>query len=132
MRSCEYTTTTGRRKTKKLCVKDILFYDGRREIKKTPENLHLLHTAKSVSVTFTLQKNNQRYATITQQASSHELDPVQAWADVVSRILNYSNGSLDSPVDFYVSDSGVEQSITAKDVSDHLKAVVRILGKDYL
>ena len=35
-------------------------------------------------------------------------------------------------MDFYVSDSGVEQSITAKDVSDHLKAVVRILGKDYL
>ena len=76
MRSCEYSTTSGKKKTKKLTVNDTYFYTGRKEIKKTKENLHLLHTATSVSVTFTLQKNNQRYDTITQHRSGHEIDPV--------------------------------------------------------
>ena len=113
MRSCEYTTTKGKRKTKKLHIRDITFFNKRKEIKKTKENLHLLHTATTVSVTFTLQKSNKRYATITQQSSGQEIDPVKSWASLVKRILSYENGSLDSPVDLYVSDSGSVRHITA-------------------
>ena len=72
MRPCEYCTVKGKRKTKKLTICDLAFFDGRKEIKKEKKNLYLLHTATSVSVTFTLQKNNHRYATITQQTSGHE------------------------------------------------------------
>ena len=77
----------GKRKTKKITIRDLAFFDERKEIKKEKKNLHLLYTATSVSVTFILQKNNNRYATITQQTSRKELDPVRTWANVVSRIL---------------------------------------------
>ena len=132
MRSCEYSTTSGKRKTKKLEVKDIYFYLGRKEIKKTKENLHSLHSATSVSVTFTLQKNNQRYATITQHRSGNEVDPVSLWAALVKGILSYKTRSLSSPVYLYMSDTEEIRNISLKDVAAHLKAMVSALGENYL
>ena len=132
MRSCEYSTTSGKRKTKKLEVKDIYFYLGRKEIKKTKGNLHSLHSATSVSVTFTLQKNNQRYATITQHRSGNEVDPVSLWAALVKGILSYKTRSLSSPVYLYMSDTGEIRNISLKDVAAHLKAMVSALGENYL
>ena len=81
---------------------------------------------------FTLQKNNHRYATITQQTSSKEVDPVREWADVVSRVLGYEDSTLDSPVDLFMDKKEKYCHVTAQDIADQLKLIVQVLGEDYL
>ena len=132
MRSCEYSSVTGKRKTKKLQIKDIRFFHYRKEIKKSPNNLQNLQQATSVSVTFTKQKNNVRYATITQQRSGQEICPVTTWAHVVSRVLSYPDTNSESYVDLFLNQDGTLSSVKAMDIAEHLKATVTVIGKDAL
>ena len=123
LRSCEYTKVTGKRMTKKLIVENIRFFHQRREIPKEKRLLHTLKYATSVSITFVLQKNGTKYATITQHASGKEVCPVRAWAAVVSRILHYKKGTTKSDIDLFVDEEENEYHITALDVSKHLKTL---------
>jgi len=91
MRSCEYTTVSGERRTKLLCLANIKFY--------TADNRIISHTsqeifdAESVSVTFEFQKKLTREDTISHHRSKDPKDgkmcPVYAWASTVSRIVAY-------------------------------------------
>ena len=96
MRSCEYTDTAGDRKTRLLRVMDIKFLRGRREIKKEANQFY--SRADSVTICFTHQKNGEKEAEITMHKSIHGLCPVQAWGQIVSRILSYPKSSPESPV----------------------------------
>ena len=91
MRSCEYTTVSGERRTKLLCLANIKFY--------TSDNRIISHTsqqifdAASVSVTFEFQKRLTREDTISHHKSQDPKDgkicPVYGWASTVSRIVAY-------------------------------------------
>ena len=75
------------------------------------------------------QKNRQKYATITQHASGHEVCPVKAWAAIVSRILHYKGTNLSTEVDTVVNRNGKRAHIKADEVARHLKKVVTSVGK---
>ena len=132
LRSCEYSEVTGRRMTKKLTLGDVRFFQGQKEVPQTNRYFNLLQYSTSVSITFVLQKNGQKYATITQHASGHEVCPVKAWAAVVLRILNYKGTDSSTEVDMFVDGKNMSFHITADEVAKHLKKVVTIVGKDRL
>jgi hypothetical protein len=110
MRSCEYTTVSGERRTKLLCVRNIKFY--------TIDNRIIPHTsieifeAESVSVTFEFQKKLTREDTISHHRSKDSKDgkmcPVYGWASTVNRIANYPiprNKLPETPVNMvYIDD----------------------------
>jgi hypothetical protein len=106
MRSCEYVSITGPRKTKRLALRDIRFFKGRRLLS---HNDTLLHLADYVSITFELQKKDTKNDTITQHKSSDQvLCPDKIWAKIVQRISSYPNSSKNTTVNTYVlSDNSI-------------------------
>ena len=132
MRSCEYSTVSGARMTKKLTIREIRFFQQRREIPKTHANLNILKFSSLVSITFIIQKNGTKYATITQHASGKEICPVKAWAAITSRILSKKSANLDTEVDTYFDENGNKENITAKEVATHIKSFVTTIGKSIL
>ena len=91
MRSCEYLTVAGTRKTKRLKIKNIRFFKNNEELvdKRSP----LLRYADTVSITFEFQKNRQKNMTVSQPRSGKEICPVIIWAKIVQRILQYKGSS---------------------------------------
>ena len=88
MRSCEYLKVDGERKTKLLRVRNLRFYNNRKEIDKL-KNTHLLFQASSVNITFESQKNGEKDESVTMHANQKELCHVLAWASITQRILTY-------------------------------------------
>ena len=129
LRSCEYSEVTGKRMTKKLTIGDVRFFQGTREVPKTARYINLLQYSTSVTITFVLQKNGQKYATITQHASGHEVCPVKAWAAIVTRILDYKGTNSSTEVDTVVDSNGERSHIKADEIARHLKKVVTSVGK---
>ena len=91
MRSCEYLSVTGHRKTKRLTVKDIRFFKNNVELtdKKSP----LIEFADTVSITFVFQKNKRKMITVTQPRSGKTICPVRIWAKIILRILSHNGTS---------------------------------------
>ena len=73
---------------------------------------------------FVEQKNEQKYATITQHASRKKV-----WAAIMIRILLYPNTGLDTDIDTFNAGAGKLEHIQPTDVSGYLKTVVTIMGK---
>jgi hypothetical protein len=113
MRSCEYTTVTGDRRTKLLCLlENLCFFRGEREIRHSHHDLHLANT---ISITFIFQKNDERDATVTQHRTfDHELCPVTCWAAIVKRILAYPDKGPSTPINTYMDSKGKLKQITSK------------------
>ena len=133
MRSCEYVTIKGKkRRTKKLLIKDIRFFCHRSETRKVLSNREALLKATSVSITFSLQKNNKKYATISQQRNNTEIFPVTAWAEVILRILSYDGTNELSPVDLFWNQENILTNLTADDIAQHLKSTCRVIGSKIL
>ena len=94
MRSCEYLTVFGERKTKRLCLRNLRFFREGREIKHTDRTLP---SCDYVSITFEDQKNGEKNDTITMQcAYDLVLCPVRAWATIIQRIYTYPSASPDT------------------------------------
>ena len=130
MRSCEYCSTTGLRKTKLLQLEDIHFFSGANEINKLTE-LHNTIPDK-VSVTFVHQKNNMKDAVITMHRTNDLLCPVETWQKIVLRILTYPNTSLKSSVNT-VRRQNRNYHIKDKTILQHIRTTVDTLGgKDTL
>ena len=91
MRSCEYLTVKGSRKTKQLTVKEIRFFKNNVELKdkKNP----LISYADTVSITFVFQKNKKKMITVTQPRSGKNICPVMVWAKIILRVLSYKGTS---------------------------------------
>ncbi len=70
MRSCEYLKVSGQRKTKILCIRNIRFFNGKRQLSHSD---HLLHLADSVSITFEHQKKDVKNDIITHHRSGDKL-----------------------------------------------------------
>ena len=130
MRSCEYSSTNGHRKTRLLQLENIHFFKGAKEINKVTE-LHHTNPDK-VSVTFVRQKNNMKDAVITMHRTNDSLCPVESWRSIVRRILTYPNTSLQSSVNT-VRRQNRNSLIKDKTVLQHIRTTVDILGgKDVL
>jgi hypothetical protein len=88
-RSCEYSKTSGERKTKLLCTRNLKFRSSnKRVLDPKSENIF---DAQYVSITFEFQKNDKRDETITHQKSGDKLlCPVLAAANIINRLRGYS------------------------------------------
>ena len=91
MRSCEYLTVTGNRKTKQLTVKDIRFFKNNVEL--TDKRSPFIEFADTVSITFVFQKKKRKMVTVTQPRSGNTICPVRIWARIILRVLSYKGSS---------------------------------------
>lgn len=129
MRSCEYSRTSGERRTKLLRLNNIRFFEGHRLV---PHDDPYLSQSDSVSITFEYQKNDMRDVTITQHCTNDPvLCPVRAWASVVTRVRNYPGSSPDSTVNSFRY-KGKTIYIRSDAVRMKLRASAAALGKDRL
>ena len=120
MRSCEYLTVRGERKTKRLRIENIRF---RNKVELTNKNSPLILYADSVSITFIFQKNKQKNITVTQPRSGKNICPVYIWGSIVRRILTYEGTSGDIYVNAVKIGSKLH-FITSYEMMRHLKTTV--------
>jgi hypothetical protein len=130
-RSCEYLKVPQdeKRRTDILKLRNIRFFkDGRQVHAPSPE----LRTADSVSLTFEMQKNQEKHDTVTHGATGHEfLCPVKQWAAVVNRIWSYPGATIDTPVSAVWRYDRIEH-LTSKILIDALRDAVVAVGEDSL
>ena len=130
MRSCEYLTVQGRRKTKLLAVKNICFFLGRKCMDHSDANLHL---ASSVSITFEEQKRGTKNDTISHQRTNDELlCPVKIWCKIIKRIVSYQETTKETTVNVFRMSNGSLYKFTGKDLLIHLRRAADSLGPDVL
>lgn len=129
MRSCEYLTITGTRKTKRLCLRNIRFFRGGREIKHTDKTLP---SSDYISITFEDQKNGDKNDTITMQcAYDLVLCPVRAWAKIVQRISSYPSATPDTYVNAFYT-NGKLHYVKNTDMAKALRAAAASIGESRL
>ncbi len=139
-RSCEYSETSGDRKTNIIEVGNLQFFKGKRELDHSDP---LLEFADVVAVTFVLQKNNTKYETINQQATKDPggLCPVQRWARIVQRVRSYTASDASTPVNLFCDFTkinpktmtpGAYHRVTAKNIETALRNAARLIGRDNL
>ena len=126
MRSCEYLTVEGTRKTKLLRIRNIRFFKHRTELKKSKDSTEILQ-ATTISITFEFQKNSEKDETVIMHRNKKELCPVKAWATITHRILNYPGATIDLPVNTTLVKSQI-YLLTSKEVISHIRATVEVLG----
>jgi hypothetical protein len=130
MRSCEYLSVQGKRKTKLLCIRNIRFFQGKRLVKHSDP---LLYLVSSVSITFEEHKCGSKGNTITHHRTKDPvLCPVKIWTKVVSRILSYESSGPDTSVNVFRLDNGNFHKFSGKDLLMHLHRVAASLGSDNL
>ena len=133
MRSCEYSSVPGDRKTKLLTVRDVSFFHGNREIKKSK---HMdLSRATTVSICFTRQKNDKKEALITMHRTKRGLCPVKIWGRIITRILSYDKSSLNSPINLYMNKTNKGPQyfpVKSNQVLQHIRNTVTQIGVNTL
>lgn len=131
MRSCEYLHVPSgeSRKTRVLRIRDIRFFHKHIPLKHTAPNLV---DADVVAITFTSQKNEERYEVVNQfKTDDPVLCPVKAWAAIITRITSYKQSTDDSTVNCYCSGKSLVQ-LTSANVRTALRTAVLTIGIDRL
>ena len=91
-----------------------------------------LQNADCVSITFEMQKKDEKMDTVTQMASGDDrLCPVRSWAEIVKRIRGYEGTDDDTPVSA-VWRNGKLEHVTSKMMIEALQAGVESIGYDRL
>jgi hypothetical protein len=99
MRSCEYLSVPGPRRTKLLCLRNLCFFKGNRELR---YDSPYVENADTVSVTFEFQKNDCRDETVAHYRTNDPvLCPVLRWTAIVRRVLSLDGAGPDSSVNTY-------------------------------
>ena len=129
-RSCEYSKTPGTRRTNIITLRNVIFRKKNRKV----INLTKLHKADTVSITFTLQKNEMFYETVTQHRnSSSTQNPVIIWANIYRRVMKIPGATIDTPVNaFYNMITDQTEYITSDQILKSLRWAVDELGEDIL
>jgi hypothetical protein len=128
MRSCEYLTVPGAKdkKTKLLCLRNFRFYKDNLELDLRSKNLA---SADLVSITFEDQKNGDKFDTVNLQNSKDDvLNPVKAWANTITRIINSPGATKNTSVNVYLIGKRFYK-ITAKNAIDALRDAVQKKGE---
>ena len=130
-RSCEYVKVpqAEMRRTAILCLRNLKFRRDGIILRLTDPRLEY---SDSISITFEMQKKDERNDTVTQWASGHTIMcPVRAWAAVVKRILSYPGADLDTPVSAVWQNNRIEH-ITSADIIDAINCAAETIGWDAL
>jgi hypothetical protein len=118
-RSCEYSKVprSKQKRTKLLTLKNVHFFKSGRQLPFQSPDLELVD---SVSITFEMQKNDDKNDTVTHgQTGDNVLCPVLQWARLVSRISSYPGATLDTKV-CSVWRHGRIEHITSNTIIQHL------------
>jgi hypothetical protein len=95
MRSCEYLKVSGERRTSVIQLGHIRFFKGGRELKHSDPKLK---TASTVSITFVLQKKDEKFDTVTHHRSNNKkICPVVTWANIAQCIRQYPDSTDSTP-----------------------------------
>jgi hypothetical protein len=131
MRSCEYCSTPGTRRTKIIRLKGIKFYLGKKLL---PHNSPILHKATSVTLLFEYQKNDSRNETVTAHKTYHPfLCPVIQLVNLVRRLLAIPGTTEDTPINTYVEPGSSKVKQLKSDlILRRLRLGVTLIGKDEL
>ncbi len=141
MRSCEYSTVQGDRKTATIPLRDVKFRRAGRTLQS--KEASVLSGADTVSITYRTQKNGDRGVIVTQHrtdtaATANSFCPVRALAQLVARIKHYepvSESNWKNPADRPINIVRGEQSavlveITSAQVLHHLRVAAAHYGID--
>jgi len=131
MRSCEYlyVPINQPRKTKTLTLENIRFWKNNRILQ---HNDPTLNTADVVAIKFVKQKNEKDGDIINQFKSRDDaINPVKAWADLVTRISSYPKTRPQTQVN-QVQIKGKLVAVTSAAVTMALRKAVRKIGKTRL
>ena len=123
MRSCKYTRVPEAEKmrTKILTLGNFRFFKNNKEVSHYSKNLE---DSDFISITFELQKNNEKNDTVTQEKNKDNiLCPVKAWAKVIHRIRKHCKASNSTPINAIWLDNKFYK-ISAKDNIDFLRKTV--------
>jgi len=131
MRSCEYTKTSGDRRTKTLAVGDFRFFRNKRLVHHDDPNLH---NADTITTTFRKQKNEELDDSITQQRNLDPLMcPVKAGAYTVRRIRNLPGSTDATTIDTFLDPpSGKFVLLEASAILKPFWAIAAAMGSDEL
>ena len=104
------------------------FKSGRQLPAQSPD----LESADSVSITFEMQKNEDRDDTVTHGRTGDDvLCPVLQWARLVSRIWSYPGATPDTKVCSIWRHGRIEH-ITSKTIIQYLRAACAAIGSEVL
>ena len=118
-----------KRRTDILKLRNIRFFKDGKQVHAPSADLRL---ADSVSLTFEMQKNQEKFDTVTHGATDHEfLCPVKQWAAVVNRIWSYPGATVNTPVSAVWRYDRIEH-LTSKILIDSLRDAVIAVGEDSL
>ncbi len=138
MRSCEYLKVQGERRTKVLCLHNLRFFRGLRELSHDDPDLPY---ADAISITFNHQKTDVRDATITMYRTGRTiLCPVRAWAAIVQSIKNLPGSTKNTPVCSLFQPAtqptpdnpGKFVQVTGKEMTTLIRKAVADMGTDRL
>ena len=130
-RSCEYLKVpqAEKRRTDILRLRCVRFFRQGREI---PHSHLDLERAECVSITFEMQKKDEKADTVNQLASGDAvLCPVRSWAAIVKRIRRYPGSNDGTPVSSVWSNGKLEH-ITSRMLVNALEAAVEAVGNDVI
>jgi hypothetical protein len=117
-------------KTKLICIKNIRFFRGKRNL---PHSDKLLHLADSISITFEQQKRDTKNDIITHHKTGDKLlCPVKIWCKIIRRIISYTSSSADTPVNVFCLPDGSLCHFTGQQVLKQLHIATKTLGSDIL
>jgi hypothetical protein len=130
MRSCEYLTITGGRRTKRLRLGNLQFLWNKRTVQLDDPFLALCDT---ISITFEFQKNEERDKTVVMHCSGDPLlCPIRAWAAVIMCILSYPGTSATTYLNAYLTTGGNFGYLTGDQVCARLRLAAGCIGADRL
>jgi hypothetical protein len=91
-----------------------------------------LEFADSISITFEIQKKDERDDMVTQYASGHQIRcPVRAWAAVVKRIRSYPGAANDKAVSALWQNNCIEH-VKSQDIIDAIHRASEAIDWDGL
>jgi hypothetical protein len=130
MRSCEYLQVSGTCRTKILKLKNIRFFNEKKELHHKDNYLKL---ADTVSITFEFQKKDTCNDTITHFRSGHKsICPVLTWCSIVQRIRAFDNSNDESTINTFMDKNNKLHKISGRQMLAQIRLAAAAIGKDKL
>jgi hypothetical protein len=131
MQSCEYlkVTQAAKGQTDILCLRNLRFF---RDGKLIEHNDPHLEFSDCISITFEMQKKDEKNDTTTQKASSEvDMCPVRMDASIIRRIRSYEGTNNNTPISAFWRFNQIDH-VTSAQVIVAMKDAIVAIGEDVL
>jgi hypothetical protein len=131
MQSCEYLKVTQAKKqrTNILHLRNLRFFKDGKMIEHNDPHLEF---SDCISVTFKMQKKDEKNDTVTQRASGDiNMCPVRMAAAIVRRIRSYKKSNNNTPISAFWRFNQIDH-VTSAQVTAAMKDAIVAIGKDSL